>query len=142
MFRHDVAFGMLAVLVIFWFAVRPTLRGSLLAGGLVGLVPWVVHLVTAGPGTVFRGLVLDPLDLRAGNRLPVPPDPGRLNGFMEAFINISASPWPFPRPSASAQLTWWFWLIVVGIALTLAVAAWSLRREAHRARVGVSRWAR
>jgi hypothetical protein len=127
-FRHDVAFGMFAVALIFWFALPGERRGPLVVGAALGLAPWLVHLVTAGPGTVFRGLVLDPLDLRAGNRLPVPPDPDRLNGFMEAFINVGAPPWPFPRPSYAAQLTWWFWLIVAAIVLTIVVAIWSLRR--------------
>ncbi|MDQ1521854.1 MAG: hypothetical protein QOI55_2927, partial [Actinomycetota bacterium] len=128
-FRLDVAFGMIAVAAIFAWPLAARLRRIELAGFVAGLLPWLAHLATAGPSAVFRGLVLDPLHLRNGNKVPVPPDPHRINGFIESFINIAIPKWPFPRPSAAAQLTWWFFLIVFAIVMTFAVAIWTIRRR-------------
>ncbi len=126
--RPDVAVGVLgAGAVLAWALPRP-LRRVALVGLAVGLAPWLLHLVTAGPAAVFRGLVLDPLDLRAGNALPVPPPTDRVVGFIESFIELGAPYWPFPKLGYATQLTVWFYATVAAAALVLVVGIRTVRR--------------
>jgi hypothetical protein len=116
------------VLVVIGWRAPSWLRRAGLLGVGVGVVPWVVHLAMAGPATVFRGLVTDPLNLQPSNKMPVPPNPRLVNGFIESFIYAAKPQWPLPRLSYAAQLTAWFFLIVFALVATLAVAVWALRR--------------
>jgi hypothetical protein len=127
-FRADVAIGVVAALVVLGWRSPPWLRRDAIVGFAVGLVPWVVHVAMAGPGTVFRGLVTDPLHLQPSNEMPVPPNPRIVHGFIESFIYSANPKWPLPRLSFAAQLTAWFFLIVFALVATLAVALWARRR--------------
>jgi hypothetical protein len=135
-FRLDVALGVAVAAVVLGSGMATAARKAGLIGLALGLLPWVPHLLIAGPSSVFHGLVTDPLQLQAGNKLPVPPDPNHLSGFIESFINFARVPWPFPRPSSSAQLTAWFFFMVFALVATIAVAVWALARaRTPRARV-------
>ena len=76
LFRPDLvlALGIAAI---------PVLRGldrrrveRMLIGAALGIAPMLIHVLTAGPGTVVDGMILEPIfDLRGGRSLP---DPARL----------------------------------------------------------------
>lgn len=69
-------FGLWASLllcVILALAADRACRPYLLAGFLVGLLPYVVLVATAGLGNVFRGLVVDALHVGGERHLPLPP---------------------------------------------------------------------
>ncbi len=63
-----------------WALPRPIVTRALIGTG-IGLAPYVVHLLMAGPGNVWRGMLIDPMiHLRAARHLPLPPDPNHLVG--------------------------------------------------------------
>jgi len=101
-------------------------------GAAIGVSPYLIHLATAGPITVFRGMVLDPVvALRGGRRLPVPPPWDHLDSVLQR-VGVEALPrWPSVL-STPAQLALWFWLLIATVLLLLGVGAWAVRREPHR----------
>ncbi|MFM7271990.1 MAG: hypothetical protein ACKO2C_10215 [Actinomycetes bacterium] len=104
----------------------------LLLGGAIGVSPYLVHLATAGPVTVFRGMVLDPVVfLRGGRRLPVPPPWDRLDSILQRLGVEQLPRWPAPL-STPAQLAVWFWLLLATIALLLIIGALAVRRDRTR----------
>ncbi|HEX6311689.1 MAG TPA: hypothetical protein VF152_08675, partial [Acidimicrobiia bacterium] len=130
LYRLDlvVAIG-LALVVLLWGMERPRVK-RLLVGLGAGLSLYVVHLATAGPGNAFRGMVLDPVFfLRGGRRLPVPPPPDHLDGFLQRTGAINQLDWPQPALSTAAQLTVWFFLLLAAVAFLVYVGATTLRRH-------------
>lgn len=116
-----------------WGLPRRTVRAALL-GFAGGLSPYVVHVALAGPATVWRGLVIDPVfHLRAARRLPVPPDFNKLHG-VERVIGIVDRWWPLPRLSPQHQLYTWFLLLAVLTPVVLAIAARDVHRNRDRLR--------
>ncbi len=108
-----------------------------LLGAAIGLAPYVVHLATAGPGTVVRGMIIDPIvHLRAGRRLPLPPSPDHLVG-VARVITVFDRSWPFPRLTPAQQIFAWFVLLAVLTIGLVVFAIWRVRREprAFRPRV-------
>ena len=79
-------------------------------------------MALAGPGNAIRGLVLEPVfDLRGGRHLPIPPNPGRFDGFLQGAGALDQPPWPLPAPTGPRQLWLWFFaLLVVGVVLVVA----------------------
>ena len=72
-----------------------------------------IHLATAGLGAAFRGMVLDPvIYLRGGRRLPIPPNPVQLDGFLQRSGDLYPMHWPVPALTTAAQLTAWFFLLL------------------------------
>ena len=106
--------------------------GRLLLGVALGASPYLVHLATAGPVTVFRGMVLDPVVyLRGGRRLPVPPPWDHLDSVLQR-VGVEALPkWP-SLLSTPAQLALWFWLLIAVVVLLIGVGAWGVRRDPAR----------
>jgi hypothetical protein len=127
--RPDVAVGVLGAAAVLVWPLPATLRKAAAVGFAAGLVPWVVHLAMAGPGAVFHGLVVDPLQLRAGNALPVPPPTDRVAGFIEFFINLGSPYWPFAKAGYATQLRIWFFLTILAVVLVVAVGAVAVRRS-------------
>ncbi len=116
---------------------RPV-KQRVLIGSVLGAAPFVVHVVLAGPGNVVRGLILDPVVyLRGGRRLPIPPPPGHLDGFLQRAGALQQLDWPVPALRASLQLTIWFFVLLLATAFLVGVAWWRVRRDPHafRARV-------
>ena len=102
-----------------------------------GLAPYLVHVAMAGPTTVWRGMLIDPLiHLRAARHLQVPPDPNHLVGVARVIAAFDPS-WPFPRFSPSQQLFVWFILLALLAIALLAFSIWLVRDEprAFRPRV-------
>lgn len=130
LYRLDlvVAVGMVSV-ALAWGARRGFAR-RLAAGIAVGLTPYLIHLFTAGPSTVFRGMILDPvIYLRGGRRLPIPPPPDRLDGFLQRAGDLRRLGWPVPTPRTATQLTIWFFVLLASAAFVLAVGVWAFRRD-------------
>ena len=106
--------------------------GRLALGALIGVSPYLVHVATAGPVAVFRGMVLDPVVfLRGGRRLPIPPPWDHLDSVLQR-VGVEALPrWP-ALLSTPAQLALWFWLLIASVLVLLGVGAWAVRREPDR----------
>lgn len=106
------------------------------AGGFVGLLPMWFHLVRVGPGTAFRGMVLDPIvELRPGRELPRPPGWSEADGALQAVAEGVPPWWGLPALGHSQQLFFWFFAVIV-IAVAVPVvgfvrargSGWSDRR--------------
>jgi hypothetical protein len=138
LYRIDLVLAVgLAVLVMLRGAGRP--RSKWLLGGIAaGVAPYVIQLATAGVGTTFRGMILDPVVyLRGGRRLPTPPPWDHLDGFLQKVGAIKPLSWPVPSFSTAQQLTLWFFFLLGSVGFLLFVAGWRLRenRASFTARV-------
>ena len=130
LFRLDLVMAISLSGLVLWRSVGRGLRTRLLGGVAIGCAPYLVHLATAGPATVFRGMVLDPVVyLRGGRRLPIPPPPDHLAGFLQKAGELRALDWPVPSLRSSAQLTVWFFFLIASIAALLLVARRLLRAD-------------
>jgi hypothetical protein len=119
-----------------WRVDRATVKRAL-TGALVGLAPYAIHVAAAGPGTVWRGMLVDPLlHLRAARRLPVPPSPNHLEGVARVIVAVDRW-WPLPRLTPAQQLFAWFVLLAALAVALVVVAAWAVHRapSAFRPRV-------
>ncbi len=110
----------------------------LLAGLAVGAAGYLVHAATAGFEAAFKGMVLDPvIYLRGGRRLPIPPSPDHIDGFLQRAGETFLLDWPMPVPRTAQQLTAWFFVLLLTVGIVVAVGAWRLRREPASARARV-----
>ncbi|MBQ91392.1 MAG: hypothetical protein CL441_08305 [Acidimicrobiaceae bacterium] len=142
---HQVVLGPAVLLVLGTEAWRTTrARRRRLATGLVaGLSPFLLHLVLVGPVAAFEGMVVDPVfRLRAGRRLPLPPDPSESGDMFARVDDLLRGPDPWPGLSRPAQVTAVFWLLLATVALLLVLPRlWRLphrRRFTTLALVGVA----
>ena len=128
-FRPDIVIAVsLTFLVAGWVHRRVALK-PVLIGAAVGLLPMWIHLVIAGPGPVFEGIVVDPVvRLRPGRELPSPPSFGEIDGALQAIAEAVPPYWPLPAPAATHQLFFWF-VAVIFIAIGVPAGAWWLRRR-------------
>jgi hypothetical protein len=102
----------------------------LVAGLALGVSPYLVHVATAGLGPAFRGMVLDPVFyLRGGRRLPVPPSPNELEGFLQKAGDLEPFGWPLPMIRTPAQITIWFFLLLASVAALVVLGFLLVRRE-------------
>jgi len=131
LYRPDLVLALTGALVVaVWGACEARLRRPLLVGTAVGLAPYVVHFATAGFGAAFRGMVLDPvIYLRGGRRLPIPPNPYHLDGFLQRSGDLFQSSWPLPDMPTATELTVWFFLLIAVAALLLFLGLHLVRRE-------------
>jgi len=130
---HQIVLGPAALLVVgSAFAGADDERRARLGTGLVaGLSPFLLHLVLVGPRAMFEGMVVDPvLRLRAGRRLPLPPDPSDSGDFFARLDDFLRGPETLPGLDRPAQVAALFWLLLVGTAL-LVVVAWRWRGSAR-----------
>jgi hypothetical protein len=133
LFRLDlvVAVGLAGLAALWGTEWRFKLRFA--AGLGVGIVGYLVHMAIAGPYTVFKGMVLEPVfDLRGGRRLPVPPPWDHLDGFLQKSGNYMPNHWPVPALTTSAQLTVWFFLLLAAVAFLVVVGIWGVRKDRSR----------
>jgi hypothetical protein len=137
LFRIDIGLALaLGGTAALWGLARPIIKRAVIGTG-IGLAPYLVHLATAGPATVWRGMLIDPMiHLRAARRLPVPPDPGRLVGVARVIAGVDRS-WPLPRLTPAQQLFVWFVLLAFLAVALVAFGIWRVRRDpsAFRPRV-------
>jgi len=101
-------------------------------GAAVGLLPMWIHLVIAGLGPSWRGMVTDPVfHLRPGRELPRPPSFGKVDGALQAVAEGPADApwWRFPHLSANHQLFLWFFVVIAVAVGVVAVAGMLVRRQ-------------
>ena len=110
-----------------------------LAGFGVGLVPYLVLVLSAGPSNALRNIVIDPLfNLRSGRALPFPPTWRSSSEFftrVQHYIDsLTNSNW-YGAP-LSIQVAEFFWLLMV-VGVLLAAAAVLARRAGSRSLVAL-----
>jgi hypothetical protein len=129
LFRIDVGLALvLGGTAALWALPRPIVKRALI-GAVIGLAPYVVQVATAGPGVVWRGMLIDPMvHLRAARHLPVPPDPDRLVGVARVIAAVDRS-WPLPRLTPAQQLFAWFVVLMVLAVALVGFGAWRTRRD-------------
>lgn len=129
LFRPDLVIALgLPLGVLFLFAFDWPQRKLLLIGGAVGVSPYLLHLVFAGPGNAFRGMVLEPVfDLRPGRRLPFPPPTDHFDSFLNRAYALREFPWPLPEASMTMQVALFFWSLFAVCLVLLGVAIWAKR---------------
>ncbi len=99
-------------------------------GLAVGLSPYLVHLATAGPWRAIEGMVIEPVfELRGGRRLPVPPSPDELTGFLQRVSEFGQLHWPLPVPTTAEQNAIWFWLMFVVVGVLVGTGIMAVRRS-------------
>src|SRR5205085_654388 len=127
--RPDVALAAFVAAIVLARQVRSHRLGRAVAVGFgVGVAPMAIHLVLAGPGNAFRGMVLDPVfRLRPGRRLPVPPSAHVLDGFLQRVTELDVISWPQPF-TVPIQLRTWFFVVVAATVLLVAAAVVTRRR--------------
>jgi hypothetical protein len=133
LFRLDLVLAVGLAGVVLYRSYDRLARRYLLGGAIAGVLPYVVHLATAGPGNVWRGMVLDPVVyLRGARRLPVPPSPTQLAGFLQRagdFGPYAKLSWPLPTLSSATQLFVWFFFLLAAVVVQLVVARRVWKRE-------------
>jgi hypothetical protein len=103
-------------------------RRTVLLSLAAGVSPYLIHLATAGPGNVVRGMILDPVVyLRGGRRLSIPPPPGHLEGFLQRAGELRKLDWPIATLRSPLQLTIWFFVLLFAVA-ALVFTGWRLVR--------------
>jgi hypothetical protein len=126
LFRLDLVLAIVLALAVMVRRLSRPLSTRLAIGLAIGLSPYVVHIVTAGPGHVVQGMILDPVfKLRGGRSLPIPPSWSHLDGFLQRAGALQQVSWPIPHLTDSQQLFVWFFLLLgsVGLLLTAALLA-------------------
>jgi hypothetical protein len=128
LFRLDLIVAItLAITALVWGLDR-ALRNRLFAGCGIAAVGYLIHLVTAGPGNVIDGMIIEPVfELRGGRSLPVPPPWGHYDGFLQKAASLQQLSWPIPDLKGPQQLFIWFFLLLAVIALLL-LQGWRLMR--------------
>jgi hypothetical protein len=120
LYRVDLVLALVASLGIVLWKLPGRDRKHLVAASLVGVSPYLVHLATAGPGNVIRGMVIEPVfELRGGRALPLPPNVHDYDGFLQRAGTLDEPPWPLPSPPGPLQLSLWLVVLLAGCALLL-----------------------
>jgi len=138
LFRLDLAVAAGLSMVALGWGAAGLLRKRFAIGLGIGLSPYLIHLITAGPDTVIRGMVLDPVVyLRGGRSLPLPPPLDHFDAQLQRAGNLTPLRWPLPTIEGPAQLTLWFFLLIASVIALAVIAVWLIRRhpESMRARV-------
>jgi hypothetical protein len=137
LFRADLVLAVVLGGGALWRAYDRPRRRALGTGAALGVAPYLVHFATAGPGNVWRGMVLDPVVyLRGGRRLPLPPPVDHLAGFLQKagdFGPQAKLDWPVPTLTSAQQIFVWFWFLLASVAVALWVAWRARRRSGVRA---------
>jgi hypothetical protein len=130
LFRPDLVVCLgLALGVLFVWALDRAGRKQLGLGLALGVSPYLVHLVMAGPGHVVQGMFVEPVfKLRPGRRLPFPPPHDEYTSFLNRAFAFRRFPWPLPTPEQPMQIALWFWILVATCAAMVVIAVWSKRR--------------
>ncbi|MCU1394591.1 MAG: hypothetical protein JWM34_3019 [Ilumatobacteraceae bacterium] len=100
-------------------------------GGVVGLLPLIVHVARIGPGLAVRTMLIDPVvKLRPGRELPRPPSWSHLDGALQAIAETVPPWWRFPAIAPSHQLFIWFFALPL-LGLLVLVTGILVSRRTH-----------
>jgi 4-amino-4-deoxy-L-arabinose transferase-like glycosyltransferase len=129
LFRPDLIICLgLSLGALFVWALDGRGRRKLATGALIGVSPYLVHLVLAGPGNAIRGMVLEPVfELRAGRRLPFPPPHDEYTSFLNRAFAFRRFPWPLPAADQPMQIFLFFCSLFAVTALLVIIAIWAKR---------------
>jgi hypothetical protein len=128
LFRLDMVLGVGLASVALVRGMDRSRVSRIVAGFVVGILPYSILLATAGPGHVFQGMVIDPVfRLRGGRSLPIPPAWGHFDGFLQRAGALAQISWPFPALARPHQLFLWFFLLLGAIAF-VAWQGWRATR--------------
>ena len=129
LFRPDLVICLgLSLGAFFVWALDGRGRRKLATGAVIGVSPYLVHLVLAGPGNAIRGMVLEPVfELRAGRRLPFPPPHDDYTSFLNRAFAFRRFPWPLPAPEQPMQIFLFFCALFAATALLVVIAVWAKR---------------
>jgi len=133
LYRLDLVLAVAGSLFVVWWWLDSSGRRKLVLASLVGVSPYLVHLATAGPGNVLRGMVVEPVfELRGGRRLPLPPSWDDYDGFLQRAGTLDEPPWPLPAPRGPVQLNLWLLAILAGTVLLLVAGVRCARQGRPR----------
>ena len=105
-------------------------RVAAIKGLALGVSPYLVHVVTAGPWTVIEGMFIDPvIRLRSGRTLPVPPNWNDSSDFFARLDDLATSANPGFGLGHASQLSLLFWILLIAAVISL-VLAWRSKRTA------------
>jgi hypothetical protein len=128
LFRLDMVLGVGLASVALVRGMDRSRVSRIVAGFVVGILPYSILLATAGPGHVFQGMVIDPVfRLRGGRSLPIPPAWGHFDGFLQRAGALAQISWPFPALARPHQLFLWFFSLLGAIAF-VAWQGWRATR--------------
>jgi hypothetical protein len=128
LFRLDLVLGVGLASVALVRGMDRSRVSRIVAGFVVGILPYSILLATAGPGHVFQGMVIDPVfRLRGGRSLPIPPAWGHFDGFLQRAGALAQISWPFPALARPHQLFLWFFSLLGAIAF-VAWQGWRATR--------------
>jgi Dolichyl-phosphate-mannose-protein mannosyltransferase len=128
LFRLDMVLGVGLATVALVRGMDRSRVSRIVAGFVVGILPYSILLATAGPGHVLQGMVIDPVfRLRGGRSLPIPPAWGHFDGFLQRAGALAQISWPFPALARPHQLFLWFFLLLGAIAF-VAWQGWRATR--------------
>jgi hypothetical protein len=129
LYRPDLVIAVGLGFAVLWRVLAHQDRKRLLGGLGIGLSPFLIHIIMAGPGHALYGMVIQPVfQLRAGRHLPLPPSWSHFDGFLQKAGVLNKAPWPFPAPPSPGQLTLWLGLLVVA-TVTMVVVGWQVTRR-------------
>jgi hypothetical protein len=135
LFRLDLIVAVALSSFVLWRGLDAAKRRRLYGGFAIGIVGYVIHIATAGPGHVFKGMVLDPVfHLRGGRSLPIPPPWGHLDGFLQRAGALAQLNWPLPSLARPHQLFLFFFALLGAIAVLLFAAWRAMRASSPNAR--------
>ncbi len=128
-FRPDLIIALtLAHGWLLWRRSRSTSRAFVI-GLAVGVLPLIVHLIIAGVGPSFRGMVIDPVvHLRPGRALPVPPSWNHFDAALQWIAEQSPPWWGVPSIAWNRQIFFWFFAMLIAIGANLFVGRGALKR--------------
>jgi hypothetical protein len=133
LYRPDLVLAVGAALVVLAWGWDAPARKRLALWSAIGVSPYLVHLVLAGPANVVEGLFVEPVfELRPGRALPLPPSWGHFDGFLQRAGLLIEPPWPLPAPPSPAQLTLWFGLLLAAVATLLLAGVLAARSRRDR----------
>lgn len=122
LFRADLILGLALGLSPLLLAAGRGPAKRFAAGLSVGIAGYAVHLATAGPTAVLRGMFVDPVvRLRPGRRLPVPPSWSESAEFFARLDPMQGQETLFGLDHA-AQLTALFWTVLLASAAAVGLA--------------------
>jgi hypothetical protein len=120
LFRLDLVLGVGLATIALVRGMESSRVKRLVAGFGLGVLPYAIHVATAGPGHVIQGMVIDPIfRLRGGRSLPIPPPWGHLDGFLQQAGALERGTWPIPAPARSHELFIWFFALLGAIGFVL-----------------------
>jgi hypothetical protein len=138
LYRIDLALAAgLSMLALGWGSAR-ALKQRFGVGLALGLSLYVVHIAMAGPGNVWRGMIIEPVfKLRGGRRLPLPPPWSHFSSTVQIVVDLAKLRWPLPTIAGPAQISLWFFVLVASLAVLVVTGIRVVRRDqtSIRARV-------